>query len=121
MAKKAVYPTCTVISVQEAFLIALQRNINSPASQRDIAAQRFPELLIELQAVLLQDVALLQRMDKYHDHPIIYHHVFDGPEWERFSQAVGEVCDAPEQPPEFVNFPPEVTIFRLQSCSKFCY
>jgi hypothetical protein len=92
----------------EPFWSLLHRNLNSPASQRDIAAQRFLELLIELRAVLLQDVALLQRTDRYHDHPIIYHAIFDGPEWEEFAQAVAEMCSAPEQPPEFVNFPPEV-------------
>jgi hypothetical protein len=87
----------------------LQRNLNAKASQRDIAAQRLLELLIELRAVILQDVAVLQRMDKYHDHPIIYHHFFEGPEWDDFAQAVWEMSNAPEAPPEFVNFPPAVS------------
>ncbi|GAQ92565.1 putative Transcription activator [Klebsormidium nitens] len=85
-----------------------QRNLTGPASQRDIAAQKFLELLIELRAVLLQDVALLQRMGRYEDHPIIYHHFFEGEEWDRFCDAVEAVCNAPAPPPELANIPPEV-------------
>jgi hypothetical protein len=45
----------------------LQKNLTQPVAQRDIAAQRF----IELRAVILQDVAALQSLEKYLGHPII--------------------------------------------------
>lgn len=88
--------------------ILLQRNLNAKVSERDIAAQRFLELLIELRAVILQDVAVLQNMEKYHGHPIIYHSIFEGTAWEEFREAVHDACNAPESPPEFAVFPPEV-------------
>ncbi|GAQ91375.1 hypothetical protein KFL_007750010 [Klebsormidium nitens] len=85
-----------------------QRNLTGPAGQHDIAAQKFLELLIALRAVLLQDVALLQRMGKYENHPIIYHHFFEGEKWDKFCGAVEEVCNTPAPPPELANIPPEV-------------
>ena len=79
-------------------------------AQRDIAAQRFIELLIELRAVILQDVAVLQSLNKYLRHPIIYHSIFEGEEWDKFAAEVLEACNAPEAPPQLVNLPPEVKL-----------
>lgn len=59
--------------------------------------------------MLLQDVALLQRMGKYEDHSIIHHHFFEGEEWDKFCDAVEAVCNAPAPPPELANIPPEVS------------
>src|SRR3569833_1590316 len=86
----------------------MQRNLTRPAAERDIAAQRFVELLIELRAVILQDVAVLQSLEKYLDHPIIYHSIFENKDWDSFSAEVLEACSAPEAPPQLVNLPPEV-------------
>lgn len=86
-----------------------QRNLTQPVAQRDIAAQRFLELLIELRAVILQDVAELRSLGKYLNHPIIYHPMFEGEEWDKFAAEVLEACNAPEAPPQLVNLPPEAS------------
>lgn len=95
----------------------LQRNLTQPVAQRDIAAQRFLELLIELRAVILQDVAVLQSLEKYLGHPIIYHSVFEGEEWDKFAAEVLEACNAAEAPPQLVNLPTEVSARAHPLCS----
>ena len=89
----------------------MQRNLTRPAAERDIAAQRFIELLIELRAVILQDVAVLQSLEKYLGHPIIYHSMFEGEDWDKFAAEVLEDCNSPEAPPQLVNLPPEVRTY----------
>jgi hypothetical protein len=88
----------------------LQKNLTQPVAQRDIAAQRFIELLIELRAVILQDVAALQSLEKYLGHPIIYHSIFEGEDWDNFAAKVLDACNAPDVPPQLVNMPPEVIL-----------
>ncbi|GAQ92643.1 putative Transcription activator [Klebsormidium nitens] len=93
---------------EEALAFVKNKNLTRPAAERDIAAQRFIELLIELRAVILQDVAELQSFEKYLGHPIIYHSIFEGEDWDKFAAEVLEGCNSPEAPPQLVNLPPEV-------------
>jgi hypothetical protein len=89
----------------------LQKNLTQPVAQRDIAAQCFIELLIELHAVILQNVAALQSLEKYLGHPIIYHSIFEGEDWDNFAAEVLDACKAPDVPPQLVNMPPEVLLW----------
>jgi hypothetical protein len=89
----------------------LQKNLTQPVAQRDIAARRLIELLIELRAVILQDVAALQSLEKYLNYPIIYHSIFEGEDWDKFAAEVLDACNAPDVPPQLVNMPPEVLLW----------
>ncbi|GAQ88550.1 putative Transcription activator [Klebsormidium nitens] len=98
---------------EDALTYIRNKNLTRPVAERDIAAQRFVELLIELRAVILQDVAVLQSLEKYLGHPIIYHSIFEGDDWDSFAAEVLEACNAPEAPPQLINLPPEViTLLR---------